>query len=79
MCVREIIVFKHSFLLIERLGCVVPSPGHAIRLALTRAVATIGAWGAIAPPHQFLLPPPHQTFGKLKFTIENFNYLMVIN
>ena len=37
-----------------------------------------GMGGQLPPPHQFLLPP-HQTFGKLKFTIENFNYLMVSN
>ena len=44
-----------------------------------RAVATIGAWGgAIAPPPPIFIAP-HQTFGKLKFTIENFNSLMFIN
>ena len=31
-----------------------------------RAVATIGAGGAKAP-NQSVCPPPHQTFGKLKY------------
>ena len=50
----------------------------AIMNEACRAVATIGAWGAIATPPIFIAPP-HQTFGKLKFTIENFNNLIVIN
>ena len=33
--------------------------------------------GGNCPPPIFIAPPP--TFGKLKFTIENFNSLMVIN
>ena len=42
-----------------------------------RAVATIGARGGNCPPP--ICFAPHQTFGKLRFTIENFNSLMVIN
>ena len=45
----------------------------------TRAVATIGAWGGNCPPPTNIYCPPHQTFGKLKFTIENFNSLIFIN
>ena len=53
-------------------------PGIEVKVKVeNQAVATIGAWKAIAP-----LPPsvvPRQTFEKLKFTRESFNSLMVIN
>ena len=44
-------------------------------VVIGRAVATIGARGGqLPPPHQSVLPP-HQTFRKSKFPMENDNFL----